>query len=160
MPNPSALVRKQTEAVSSQFDQKKSEIIGQISNQVEKQIEQVQLNEKEQTAAVDSKIDQLQNILSQMDLEDPRREELAKNIGMLKEQKKQIKAQVKLAIASIKANATRERENIKNRLENEKAKAIRSAVEAVLAQFSMMMQKQRMQKEGAAGDELRSGNRG
>ncbi len=160
IPNPSVLVRKQSEAVSAQFDQKKTEIVGQISTQIDKQLEQVKENEQAQLDAVDSKIGQMQDILNQMDTSDPRRDDVIKNIGLLKEQYKQIKAQVKLAIASIKANGAREKENIKSRIEREKSKAVRSAVEAALSQFSMMMQKQRIQKEGAVGDELRSGNRG
>ncbi len=159
MPNPSGLIRKQTEAVGAQFDNKKAEIMGSIAKKVEEQIREIHGNEKAQLAGVDSKITELEAVLSSMDPNDPRRKDLARNIGLLKEQKKQIKAQVKLAIATVKANAAREKENIRTRLEREKGRAIRSAVEAALAQFNMLMQR-RAQQQGAVQDELKSGNRG
>lgn len=160
IPNPSVLVKRQTEAVGNQFEGKKQEIMGQIAKQVEKQIDGIKANEEKQSGIIDGKIAELQTVLNQMPDEDPRKKEVAKQLGMLKEQKKQLKAQVRLAIASVKANAAREKENIKSRLEREKSKAIRSAVEAALGQFSALMQKKRMEKEGAVNDELRAGNRG
>lgn len=159
MPNPSGLIRKQTEAVGAQFDSKKNEIMSEIVSKVDTQIEGIKGNEAQQIAGIDSKIDELRGIAATMDTNDPRKAELMKNIGFLQEQKKQIKAQVRLAIASVKANAAREKENIKARLDREKSKAIRSAVESALAQFSMIMQKRAMQ-QGAVQDELKSGNRG
>lgn len=159
MPNPSGLIRKQTEAVGTQFESKKAEIMANISSKVEEQIKGIQGNEKKQIAGIDGKIKELEGVLGSMDPNDPRKRELARNIGMLKEQKKQIKAQVKLAIATVKANAAREKENIRSRLEREKSKAIRSAVEAALAQFNALMQR-RAQEQGAVQDELKSGNRG
>lgn len=160
IPNPSALVRKQSEAVATQFDSKKAEIISQIEGAVGKQISEVRGNEAKQVSAINSKIAELQKIKGQMDPSDPRISEVARQIGIMQEQRKQVKAQVKLAIASILANAARERENIKTRLERQKQQAIQSAVDQALAQFSMLMQQRKMQAEGAMADELRSGNRG
>jgi molybdopterin-biosynthesis enzyme MoeA-like protein len=160
LPNPSAMVRRQTEAVSSQYDSKKAEIFGQIESKSKEQVENVKSQQEAQLATVDGKIDEMKNIKESMDPSDPRRDQVDKQIGLLREQKKQIQSQVKLAIASIRANVARERENIKVRIEREKGKAIRGAVDAVLAQFSMLMAKRKAQAEGAVQDELKSGNRG
>jgi hypothetical protein len=160
LPNPTAMVRRQTEVVGAKFDSKRNEITGQINAGVEAQIANIKAQESGQIDAMDSKIGELMQIKTQLPPDDPRRAEVEKQVGMLQEQKKQVKAQIRLALASVKANAAREKENIKTRLEREKATAIRGAVEAALAQYSMLMAQRRAKAQGGAADELRSGNRG
>jgi len=160
LPNPTAMVRKQSEVVGAKFDSKKSEIIGQITANVEGQLSNIKAQEENQLSAMDAKIDELISIKNQMTPDDPRYAEVQKQIGMIQEQKKQVKAQIRLAMASVKANAAREKENIKTRLEREKSIAIRGAVEAALNQFSMLMAQRRAKAQGGSVDELRSGNRG
>ncbi len=159
MPNPSGLIRRQTEAVSSQFEGKKNEIMNQIQSKVAEQIAQVKGQEESQLASLEDKIAELEAALSGIPEGHPQKADIIRNIGLLREQRKQVKAQVRLAIASIRANAARERENIKTRLEREKSKAITSAVGAALAQFNAIMQQRKM-KQGAVADEVKSGNRG
>ena len=160
LPNPSVLVRRQTEAVNAQFDSKKNEIMLKIQSGVEEQMGNIKAQGENQDAAIEGKIAEMQSIRESMDPLDPRREEVSKQIGMLREQKKQLKAQIKLAVASVRANAAREKENIRTRIEREKSKALRSAVESALAQFSMLIAQRKAKSEGAAMDELKSGNRG
>lgn len=160
IPNPSVIVRRQAEAVNQQFDAKKGEISSQIEKGIEQQLGKVKAQGEAQLGAIDGKIAEMESIRDGMDPLDPRRDEVAKQIGILREQKKQVKAQIKHAIAVVKANAAREKENIKARLEREKSKALRGAVEAALAQYSMLIAQRKAQQEGAVHDELKSGNRG
>jgi len=160
LPNPSVLVRRQTEAVNTQFNARKNEIMLKIEGGVEAQLGNIKAQEQQQYAAIDGKIAEMESIRDSMDPMDPRKEEVSKQIGLLREQKKQVKGQVKLAIASVRANAAREKENIRTRIDREKSKALRAAVEQALAQFSMLIAQRKAQQEGGAADELKSGNRG
>ncbi len=158
--SPTSLVKRQTEAVSSHFDAQKEKIMMQIGSQVEAQIKEVKSKEKAQLAQIESKISQLEGVVAKLPDGHPQKQELQKQLGMLKQQRKHLIAQVKFAIASIKANAAREKENIKTRLEREKQKAIVMAVNQALAQYSMMVAAQRAKQQQAANDELKAGNRG
>jgi|GEM_PF-5124518 len=160
MPNPSSMVRRQTEAINNQFDAKKTEVMGQIGGSVAEQIAEIRGKEKDQLQAVDAKIQELERIKSSLSPDDPGKAQIAKQVGILRQQRKQVVAQSRLAVAAVRANAAREKENIKTRLEREKTRALRQAVEMALSQFSMLMAQRRAAAEGPAGDELRSGNRG
>ncbi len=160
LPNPSSIVKKQTEAVSAQFDSKKQEVMVQINAQVESQINEVKGREKAQIAKIDEKIQQLRKVLSQLPDNHPQKAEIAKQLGMLQQQRKQIIAQVKFAISSIKANAMRQKEMIKTRLQKQKERAITMAVNQALSQYNMLIAAQRAKQQQAVNDELKAGNRG
>lgn len=159
MPSPGSMVRKQTEAISGEFAGKKAEIMGQIDVQVAEQLSGVYAKEREQLGSIEKQLSKLLEIKAKMDPNDPQRAEIVKRIEQLRTHGRMIKAQTKLAVASIKANAARQKENIKSNLERQKAAAIRSTIDSVLAQYTALMQK-RKAAEGAVHDELKAGNRG
>ncbi|MBN1331717.1 hypothetical protein JW978_02400 [Candidatus Dojkabacteria bacterium] len=160
MPNPSALVRKQTEVVSSKFDSEKVNVYGQIEKAAQAQIKQIENGAEANLSQIEGKIAEIEGAKAQIDVDHPQYNEIVRQLGMLREQRKQIRVQVRMAVAAVKVNAAREKENIKTRLEKQKQDAIGQTVNAVLKQYSMMMAQKRAQAEGAMQDELKSGNRG
>ena len=160
MPNPSTIVRKQTEAVSAKFDSEKANVYAQIEKATGGQIKEIQRNADANLSQIESKIAEIEGAKAQIDVNHPQYNEIVKHLGMLSEQKKQLKAQVRMAIASVKVNAGREKENIKSRLEKQKQDAINQTVNAVLKQYAMMTARKRAEDAGSSNDELKSGNRG
>ncbi|MBD3280884.1 hypothetical protein GF389_05170 [Candidatus Dojkabacteria bacterium] len=160
MPNPSSIVRKQTETVSAQFDSEKLKAFAQIEKAADAQIREIESNADSSLGQIDGKLAELEGAKAQIDINHPQYNEIVKQIGMLREQKKQLRAQVKMAVAAVKTNAAREKENIRTRLEKQKQDAIGQTVNAVLKQYSLMMAQKKAEQEGAMNDELKAGNRG